>query len=249
MSHQESTAPTAANIAAELRRIADALQAVHPDTRLYANLTLSNRSADKLDDAAKMGLVDALLMAIAGRPGKRGDKFNDGIHYGDQLVGTGPMSLSVYCMVADPAEVSEVERLRAELAEAKADLAARDSRPQMAMEAEAAGSTRELVLETKDQENKTPVIGGAMLTPLIDEDYWLYRVRLSETQAIVGFPKFNTVGIGFAQEEDWNTNLPYTCKTEEIYEHIKHNKADDTIAREDCLDAIALVQEAARSAS
>ena len=70
-------------------------------------------------------------------------------------------------------------------------------------------------------------------------------MRLSETQSIVGFPKFGTVGIGFAQEEDWNTNLPYTCGTEEIYEHIDHNKGDDSITREDCIAAIRMIQDRA----
>ena len=70
-------------------------------------------------------------------------------------------------------------------------------------------------------------------------------MRLSEIQAIVGFPKFFTVGIGFAQEEDWNTNLPFTCDADEIYEHIAHNEGDDSISREDCIAAIRLVQEAA----
>ena len=73
----------------------------------------------------------------------------------------------------------------------------------------------------------------------------LTACRLSEAQAIVGFPKFFTVGIGFAQEEDWNTNLPYTCDADEIYDHIAHNKGDDSITREDCVPAIRLVQEAA----
>lgn len=104
-----------------------------------------------------------------------------------------------------------------------------------------------LVLERKDQANETAVIGAAMMmTPMIDEDYWAYRVRLSDKQAIVGFPKFMTVGIGFAVEEDWNTNLPYTCDAEEIYDHIQHNKGDDAIGREACLEAIRLIQAAAR---
>jgi hypothetical protein len=105
-----------------------------------------------------------------------------------------------------------------------------------------------LTLERRDQQNKTPILGGgiAMLTPAIDEDYWAYRVRLSDGQAIVGFPKFMTIGIGFAVEEDWNTNLPYTCETEEIFEHIRDNKGDDEIADDDVRAAIALVQEAAR---
>jgi hypothetical protein len=103
----------------------------------------------------------------------------------------------------------------------------------------------ELTLETKGQPNETPVIGPIMLTPPIDEDYWAWRVVLSDKQAIVGFPKFGTVGIGFAQEEDWNTNLPYTTDAAEIYDHIRHNKADDTISDEDVLTAIRMIQEAA----
>jgi hypothetical protein len=105
-----------------------------------------------------------------------------------------------------------------------------------------------LVLEVRGQEDKTAHIGPAMITPAIDDDYWAYRVRLSDAQAIVGFPKFGTIGVGFSQEEDWNTNLPYTCETEEIYRHIKHNKADDAITDDDCLAAIRLIQDAATEA-
>jgi len=103
----------------------------------------------------------------------------------------------------------------------------------------------QLVLENKNQPNTTAHVGSLMLTPAINEDYWTYRVRLSEKQSIVGFPKFLTIGIGFAQEEDWNTNLPYTCGAEEIYEHISHNKGDDSITREDCIEAVRMIQAAA----
>jgi hypothetical protein len=106
--------------------------------------------------------------------------------------------------------------------------------------------TTELKLERRDQADTTAHIGPAMLTPAIDEDYWTYRVRLSNKQAVVGFPKFMTIGIGFAVEEDWNTNLPYTCGTDKIAEHIAHNKGDDSISDEDVRAAIALVQAAAR---
>src|ERR1700757_4781306 len=47
-----------------------------------------------------------------------------------------------------------------------------------------------LTLENKNQPDTTHHLGPVMLTPDIDEDYWLYRVRVSGTQAIVGFPKF-----------------------------------------------------------
>jgi hypothetical protein len=105
----------------------------------------------------------------------------------------------------------------------------------------------ELVLETRDQPNKSQVVPGIMMTPLIDENYWAYRVRLSDKQAVVGFPKFTTTGIGFAVEEaDWNTNLPYTAGTEEIFQHIRKNKGDDAIPDEDVREAIRLIQAAAK---
>lgn len=108
-------------------------------------------------------------------------------------------------------------------------------------------SANAMVLENKNQPDETPVAGPFMLTPPISEDYWTYRVRLSDTQAVLGFPKFFTVGIGFAEEEDWNANLPYSCDAEEIYEHIEHNKGDDDITREDCLTAIRMIQQAVKA--
>lgn len=134
MSHQESTAPTAANIAAELRRIADALRAVHPDTRLYASVDLGSLSADDLDEASRVALIDALAVAIVGSPAQHSSKLSSGNIWHGVRDSRGGVAFSAWCTVADPAEVSEVERLRAELADAKAALAARDSHPQMAME-------------------------------------------------------------------------------------------------------------------
>ena len=85
-----------------------------------------------------------------------------------------------------------------------------------------------------------------MITPDIDENYWLFRVKVSENQAIVAFNKFNTIGIGFQIEaKDWNTNLPFLCSAEEIYEHIKVNKGDKSIPKERCLLAIMALQKIA----
>lgn len=83
-----------------------------------------------------------------------------------------------------------------------------------------------------------------LVTPPIGEDYWLYRVKLCNYQAIIGFPKFCQVGIGFAQEEDWNTNLPTSCETKKIFEHIKHNKKYAEITDQDCIKAIEIIKEA-----
>lgn len=109
-----------------------------------------------------------------------------------------------------------------------------------------------LTLEIREQGNATPVyLAGdgevvGMSTPPIDEDYWSFRVRLTPTQAVVGFPKFSTIGIGFAVEDaSWNTNLPYTTETGRIFEHIACNKGDDAISDADVLEAIRMVQEAA----
>lgn len=101
-----------------------------------------------------------------------------------------------------------------------------------------------LTVERRAQADLTPNFGGVMLTPAINESYWSYRVLLSPGQAIVGFPKFFTIGIGFAVEEDWNTNLPHDCGTEEIFQHIADNKGDDAIPDNDVRAAIRLIQEA-----
>lgn len=99
-----------------------------------------------------------------------------------------------------------------------------------------------------EQADESPVIGPFIMTPPIDDDYWRWRVIVGDGQAIVGFPKFGTVGIGFAREEDWNANLPYTQPAEAIFEHIAHNKGDDSIPDERCLTAIRMVQDAVREA-
>ena len=85
---------------------------------------------------------------------------------------------------------------------------------------------------------------GVMITPAIDKNFWLYRVPVSDKQAIVGFPKFGVIGVGFQHEEDWNTNLPTSTDAVEIYDHIKHNKGDAKIPRARCIEAIQMIQRA-----
>jgi len=106
----------------------------------------------------------------------------------------------------------------------------------------------DITLERRAEENRTSHIGGLMLTPCPDEDYWAYRVRLTDRQAVLGFPKFGTIGVGFAVEDaDWNTNLPYTCDAEMICNHIWENVGDESIERDIVLAAICAIQEAARA--
>lgn len=85
---------------------------------------------------------------------------------------------------------------------------------------------------------------GVMITPPIDEDFWFYKVPVSDKQAVVGFPKFGVIGIGFQHELDWNRNLPSTAPSETIYEHIEPNKDDDSIPRDRCIEAIRMIQDA-----
>ena len=103
----------------------------------------------------------------------------------------------------------------------------------------------ELKLESKDCEDRTVRIANIMATPPIGGDYWLFRVKVSDKQAVVAFPKFTTIGIGFAVEhDDWNCNLPWTCAPEKIMQHIECNKEDADHA--DCLHAIEMLQAACR---
>lgn len=107
----------------------------------------------------------------------------------------------------------------------------------------------QLRLEVREQPDLTAVFGGGavIMTPPVGEDYWLFRVQLSDRQAVIGFPKFGTIGIGFAEEEgSWNTNLPYRSGPAAIAAHIAENKGDDSIADSDVLRAIEMVCEAAR---
>ncbi len=86
--------------------------------------------------------------------------------------------------------------------------------------------------------------GGAIeITPPIDEDFWLLRVQVGHDQSVVLFPKFGTFGIGFAKEEDWNTNLPRSVSAQDIYAHIEHNKGNGDIPKERCVRAIQMLQQ------
>ena len=110
---------------------------------------------------------------------------------------------------------------------------------------------QKLVLEVNqkyiDPEKSKFKLGKAtvMVTPPLDEDYWQFRVMVDKDQAIIGFPKFSSIGIGFAKEDDWNTNLPSNTPTNELWNHIKRNKYFASIPDEICIRAIKMVQKAA----
>ena len=82
------------------------------------------------------------------------------------------------------------------------------------------------------------------ITPPIDEDYWVFRIKLYKDQSLIAFPKFWTIGIGFSKEEDWNSNLPYTFDSEKIYNHIKKNKCYKEISKSKCIKALEILKKA-----
>lgn len=81
------------------------------------------------------------------------------------------------------------------------------------------------------------------VTPPIDANCFIARVPLFADQAITIFPKFGVIGCGFAQEMDWNTNLPISQDAEVIYWHIEHNKKYAEITKEQCIEAIRMLQQ------
>ena len=89
--------------------------------------------------------------------------------------------------------------------------------------------------------------GIIMFTPAINEDYYIMKVNLYKDQALVAFPKFGLIGIGFAQESDWNSNLPYQVPAERLYKHIRSNKKYRAITKQMCLEGLKLLQEACKN--
>jgi hypothetical protein len=87
---------------------------------------------------------------------------------------------------------------------------------------------------------------AVLITPNIGEDYWVFRIKLFKDQALLAFPKFWTMGIGFALEEDWNTNLRYDVEAHKIFYHIKCNKRYKEIRDQECIAAIKVLQKACR---
>lgn len=107
----------------------------------------------------------------------------------------------------------------------------------------------QLRLERKGQEPGGILADGlVMITPQLGEDYWSYRVCVSEGQAVLGFPKFGVIGCGFAVEDaDANRNLPINMQPQEICEHIWINRGDESITRADVVAAVTLIRDAARA--
>lgn len=97
--------------------------------------------------------------------------------------------------------------------------------------------------EIEEAKNVRILLGGVP-----SKDKVLFVVEMFKDQAIVAFPRyFSCIAIGFfIEEKGYDTNLPYQCKAEEIYEHIKCNKKYKEIKKKDCIKAIEKIQTACR---
>jgi hypothetical protein len=109
-----------------------------------------------------------------------------------------------------------------------------------------------LIIEVNSKKVIDQMAGeSVMITPPIDEHFWLARINLFEDQYLLAFPKFSTIGIGFSVEQDWNTNLPYRDRAEpdglrdvdEIRKHIWHNRRYIAIKKNRTNRAIRMLQE------
>ena len=90
-----------------------------------------------------------------------------------------------------------------------------------------------------------PIPGGGtfIVTPPLDGDYFIARVVLHKDQAVQIFPKFMTIGCGFAIEEgSWNTNLPLAWNTDELVDHIWKNRKYEEITKEMVAEAVDLLK-------
>lgn len=101
-----------------------------------------------------------------------------------------------------------------------------------------------LDLQTRDQQDRSLIhtsLGVLSLGTSGGDDYWTYRVPLTERQAVIGFPVHGTTGIGFATGET-GVHLPYRAGTEQIMRHIGKYKGDPEIPDEAVRAAIVLIQ-------
>lgn len=96
---------------------------------------------------------------------------------------------------------------------------------------------------TKMEENKNK---SFLLGTAAKEEEILFRIKMFQDQELIAFPKFSSIAISFLIEEDWNTNLPYKCDEEEIYDHIKCNKKYKEIKKKDCIKAIIMLKAASQ---
>jgi hypothetical protein len=102
----------------------------------------------------------------------------------------------------------------------------------------------QLELQTRDQQDRSLIhtpFAPLSLGTSGGDDYWAYRVVLTERQAVIGFPVHGTIGIGFASGET-GVHLPYRAMTDQIMRHIGKYKGDPEIPDEAVRAAIVLIQ-------
>lgn len=77
---------------------------------------------------------------------------------------------------------------------------------------------------------------------------WLFRVKVSDGQAVIGYPRLSTIGVGFAVEsdDDFGVDAPYDLGVEEIWAAIRVNAGG--VPEGLAVQAIRIVADAAAEA-
>jgi hypothetical protein len=104
----------------------------------------------------------------------------------------------------------------------------------------------DLKLRRRSQEDQTRVPGtNISIGRSGAEDYWTYRVDLTENQALIGFPKHGTIGIDFLHNR--GEDLPYTSDPEYLADFFAPGRlegGDTEISRAAVIRAIKMIREA-----
>jgi hypothetical protein len=103
----------------------------------------------------------------------------------------------------------------------------------------------DLKLRRRAEEDQTRVGPNLSIGRSGGDDYWAYRVDLSDKQALIGFPKHGTIGIDFLHNR--GEDLPYSVNPERLADFFAPGRllgGDAVIPREHVIRAIKMIREA-----
>lgn len=103
----------------------------------------------------------------------------------------------------------------------------------------------DLKLRRRAEEDQTQVAPNLSIGRSGGDDYWAYRVDLSDKQALIGFPKHGTIGVDFLHNH--GQDLPYSVNPERLADFFSRGRllgGDETMPRANVIHAIKMIREA-----